>query len=291
MLKTLHALNSLLGTVLALVIVGLICFGGWFGFKTYFADRFALEATEDKLAAREAEIEGLSEDLQTRIAQIRQLDSKLGASQQENRRLARDLEEKIKELQRAEAAMKLLKVDHRLARIEVLSQQGAAATNDLATQFSFAEVDPEGNPMEEARVFSIRGDVVYVDAWVVKFSDQYIEEGDPLRSTSVCLFRRLFGETQQPAEGFSLDPVGAQPTAYRNGGKPSELEEKLWSRFWHYANNPEEAKAVGVRALHGEAPSIKLMPGKSYRVQLRASDGLSIVAEEKARGGAASETL
>ena len=291
MFKTLSALNSLLGTVLALTIVGLLCFGGWFGFKTYFADRFALEETEDKLAAREAELEGLSEDLQTKLQQIRQLNSELGVSHEENQRLARDLEEKIEELQRLAAAMKLLKVNHRLARIEVISQQGTTQTNDLVTQFSFAEVDRDGNPMEEARVFSIEGDVVYVDAWVVKFSDKYIEEGDPLRSTSICLFRRLFGETQRPTEGFLLDPVGVQPTAYRNGGKPSELEEKLWSRFWHYANNPEEAAAVGARALHGEAPSIKLMPGKSYRVQLRASDGLSIVAEESATGGAASETL
>lgn len=284
MFKILSALNSLLGTVLALVIVGLICFGGWFGFRTYFADKFALEETEDQLAAREAELE-------TKLQEVRRLNSQLGVSREKNQRLARDLEEKIEELQRLETAMKLLKVNHRLARIEVISQQGTVETNDLATQFSFVEVDQDGNPMEEARVFSIEGDVVYIDAWVIKFSDKYIEEGDPLRSTSVCLFRRLFGETQRPADGFSLDPVGAQPTAYRNGGKPSELEKKLWSRFWHYANNPEEAKAVGVRALHGEAPSIKLMPGKSYRVQLRASDGLSIIAEEKTTGGAASETL
>jgi len=34
-----------------------------------------------------------------------------------------------------------------------------------------------------------------------------------------------------------------------------------------------------VRAIHGEAPFMELRPCKSYRVELRASGGLSIVAE------------
>ncbi len=48
-----------------------------------------------------------------------------------------------------------------------------------------------------------------------------------MRSTSICLFRRLFGENQHPSEGFSLDPVGSQPVAYRSGGQPSEFEQRL----------------------------------------------------------------
>ncbi|NQT13274.1 MAG: hypothetical protein HQ582_11030, partial [Planctomycetes bacterium] len=40
---------------------------------------------------------------------------------------------------------------------------------------------------------------------------------------------------------------------------------------------PEKAKQAGVRAAHGEAVSMKLVPGKRYRVELRASAGVSIV--------------
>jgi hypothetical protein len=117
--------------------------------------------------------------------------------------------------------------------------------------------------------------VVYVDSWVAKFADDYVEMGDPLRSTSICLFRRLFGEAQNPSDGFVLDPVGSRPTAYRNGGKMSDLEREIWSKFWEYANDPALAEEVGIRAIHGEAPYTKLVPGKRYKVNLRSSDGLS----------------
>ena len=85
----------------------------------------------------------------------------------------------------------------------------------------------------------------------------------------------------QPKEGFVLDPVGAQPAAYRTGDDVSDFERQIWTRFWEYANNPAIAKEAGIRAAHGEAPSIKLHPNTSYTVRLRASDGLTIKAEPK----------
>ena len=39
------------------------------------------------------------------------------------------------------------------------------------------------------------------------------------------------------------------------------------------------AAEKGVRAIHGEAPFIEVRPGRSYKVELRASGGLSIRAE------------
>ncbi len=280
MLKTLQALNSFLGTILALAIVGLLSVGGWIGFRSYFADKYALMETEERLAQSDAEIEKLSQDLTDKTNQVQELGTQLTTSREEAKQLARDVQEKLKEIKRLETAMTLLKVDHRLARIDVLSQQGSKDADDFATQFSFVEVDKDGNPLEEARQFSIKGDVLYLDAWVVKFTDEYVEQGDLLRSTSICLFRRLFGEDQLPSDGFAIDPVGSQPVAYRTDTEPSEFEQKLWGRFWDFANDPQMARKEGVRAAHGTAPYIKLRPGKRYRVQLRASDGLSIVPED-----------
>jgi hypothetical protein len=97
---------------------------------------------------------------------------------------------------------------------------------------------------------------------------------------SICLFRRIFGEAQEPRNGFVLDAVGSTPAPYRAGGTMTDLERDLWSKFWDYANNPALAGKAGIRAAHGEAPSIKLMPGKRYRISLRASAGLEIVTEE-----------
>jgi len=260
--KALSALNSLIGTILALAMVTLLGVGAWFGYQTYYADKFALKQARQRVAEQQAQIIALNADL----------------------------EAKRREIQRLETAVRLLKVDHRIARITVLSQEGSAAGGDLTTSFSFVELNEAGRPLDEPRQFTVKGDLVYLDAWVVKFADEYIEQGDPLRATSVCLFRRIFGEAQRPVEGFVLDPVGSQPAAYRTGGKPSEFEAEIWSEFWEYANDVAKAQKAGVRAAHGEAPSIKLMPGKCYKVLLRASGGLTVVPEDASEVRAAEST-
>jgi hypothetical protein len=60
----------------------------------------------------------------------------------------------------------------------------------------------------------------------------------------------------------------------------SPVERDIWANFWSYANDARKAERAGVRTAHGEAPSIRLVPGKRYRIELRASAGLSIVAED-----------
>ena len=193
--------------------------------------------------------------------------------------LEEDVAAKAAQIEQLETAVALLKVDHRVAQISVLSQQGSAETGDLTTTFRFVELSEAGEPIEPPRAFTIEGDVVYIDAWVIKFDDEHIELADPLRATSVCLFRRVFGEKQQPSEGFALDAVGSRPAPYRSGRPMSDLERDIWGQFWEYANDPVRAQKAGVRAAHGEAPSIKLVPNLRYRVLLRASGGLTIVAE------------
>ena len=123
--------------------------------------------------------------------------------------------------------------------------------------------------------------MVYVDAWIVKFDDRLVETGDADHPASVCLFRRVFGESQQPKEGFVLDPVGSSPMAYRAGREMTDFEREIWARFWDYANDSSLASQHGIRAAHGEAPFMKLTPGKQYRVTLRSSGGLTIIPEDK----------
>jgi hypothetical protein len=194
-------------------------------------------------------------------------------------RIAKELDTAQQENERLSTALRLLKVDHRLAQIDVLSQEGSAQAGDLATHFTFVELDGQGQPLGRPRQFRVAGDVVYVESWVVKFGDEYVEMGDPLRSTSLCLFRRVFGEAQRPMDGFDLDSDGSLPAAYRNGKEPSELEQEIWKRFWELANDPDEAQKLGVRVVHGEAPFQKMVPGKRYKLLLRASGGLSIAPE------------
>ena len=257
MFKAISAFNSFLRTLLSLTLVGMLGFGGWMGYRTYYSKEVAEVALKEKLA-----------ELQEKQAEISALKD--------------DLEAKEQRIQRLSMAIQLLKVDHRLAQIAVLKQWKSAETGRLVTRFSFVEVDEEGRPLENARIHEIEGDVLYIDSWVAKFEDEYIEqhEQDPLRTTSICLFRRFFGEHLSPENGFPIDPVGSRPKAYSRGSEMSELEREIWSNFWEYANNLEKARAAGIRAAHGEAPSIQLREGKLYKITLRASDGLSFVPED-----------
>jgi len=111
---------------------------------------------------------------------------------------------------------------------------------------------------------------------VVKFDDKYIEQADIHRSTSLVLFRRIFGNQQKPDDGFALDAEGSNPRAYSSGGKTSDLERKVFGDFWKVANDKQKQMELGIRAAHGEAPNIKVEKGKSYRIMLRASGGVSL---------------
>ena len=57
----------------------------------------------------------------------------------------------------------------------------------------------------------------------------------------------------------------------------SEFEQTIWTNFWKYANDPQLAKAAGIRAMHGEAPSMRLEKGKLYSIELRASGGTAFI--------------
>jgi hypothetical protein len=197
-------------------------------------------------------------------------------------RLNEDLAVKQKEIERLETANRLLKVDHRVARIDVLDQQGSAAAKTLVTTFTFVELDEKGEPLEQPRVFNVKGDRVYVDSLVAKFTDECIEVADEFRSTSLCSFQRIFGENQKPSDGFILDPVDQVPSRYKYAvdEKAREFIQDIFKRFWEYSNNPEAAAKRGIRSAHGEAPSQVLVPGKRYKVLLRSSGGLSFVPEE-----------
>ncbi|HZM00881.1 MAG TPA: hypothetical protein VFD43_11580 [Planctomycetota bacterium] len=250
-------INYFFRTVVYGAVVGLIGFGAW-------EIRGLVLRHEQELAERELRIAGLQADVAQRDRRIAEQQARI-----------EELEARVREL---ELALKLLKVDHRLARLTVKSQRPAPAVKGgVETVVAFQELDAQGEALGPEQVFTLVGKVAYVDALVIKFDDSYVEHGDALRGSSICFFRRLFGEYQQPSEGFPLDSAGTRPRSYGAGDDaPAPLEGELWRRFWDYANDPAAAAGAGVRALHGEAPYMELRPGMSYRVELRASGGLTV---------------
>ena len=242
MSNTITGLANIIRGLAALAIVGLVASGGWVAYRAF-----------DERAR-------LDRDLEERTAEVAKLTTQ---------------NDKLK------LALRLLKVDHRVAEITVLDQH--QENQRPVTRVQFAEMTTGGDPIGDKKIFTVDGDTIYVDAWVIKYSDDLVESGDPLRSTSVCFFRRIFGEYQEPREGFALDAAGSRPAVYSQGNEMSPLEHDLWANFWEYANDPAKAKRAGMRAAHGEAPSIRLQMGKRYKVELRASGGLSIIPDDVPR--------
>lgn len=284
MIETVATINSTIRTALALLLVGSIGAGGWYVYSLSQGQDSQLEEIQADLADAQRKLHEQEEQLEIKNGQLAEKDQVIAEKD-------KTIAEKDVAIDRLEIAMRLLKVDHRLARMTVISQETDEESGELFSTIRFVELNDQGDEIDQPRVFKIKGDIVYVDYWVVKFEDEYVEQADLLRSTSLCLFRRIFSEKQQPDKGFVLDQVGSRPTAYARGGKLTDFEKTIWDQFWNIANDPSKAKELGIRAAHGEAVSTRLQPGKQYRLDLRASGGLSIKpAEDVAPGGVAPST-
>lgn len=244
--------NATVRTVLLAGICGLIGYGAYFGYSRYTHHE---------------------RELATATAQVAQLNS--------------ELKEKTEQLERLETSVRLLKTDQRLARLDVLSIDRDAEDKVVKSRLQFVELSPAGDQISPPKSFELPGDIIYIDNWIVKFDDRYIEQADIQRGTSLCLFRRIFSEDQKPTEGYSLDAVGMRPQAYGRGGQMSAFERSLWTDFWQFANDRAKAASMGIRAANGEAVSIQVREGKSYAIELRASGGLSIQPIDAPAGAAA----
>ena len=267
--ESLSTINSLIRTGLAVVIVGLVGAGGWYGYRVYNEGDLALKEKDEQLVSVRNELKAARDQVGEQAERLKEQDATIVT-------LHEDLRLKEERIQKLDTSLRLLKVNHRVGWLTVLEQDVDPTTNELFTVGQFVEVNDKGEAISEPKQFRINGDIVYIDNWVVKFDDEFIERAEIDRATSLVLFRRIFGEHQTPNDGLAIDPVGSRPQAYGTNGIMSEFERKIWEEFWTIANDEAKAKQLGIRAAHGEAPSMKLQKGKSYKVLLRASDGLSI---------------
>jgi len=129
------------------------------------------------------------------------------------------------------------------------------------------------------RSMTLPGSEFYIDALVVKFERKFVDVGDGLRGKSLLVFRRAFGDLQNPSDGVPLyrqEGVALIPEAVQVDAEPSPFEQDIWARFWDYAGDPKRAEALGIRVAQGEAPHMKAVAGQVYKLTLRSSGGLDI---------------
>jgi hypothetical protein len=186
----------------------------------------------------------------------------------------RELQDRIvkleQEKQRLETYLKILEHTERRARIEVL-RQVSDPEGKLQTTIRFTETDATGKPIIVSRDMTLPGQEVYFDTLVIKFDDHFVEQDDPLKGHALMLFRRIFSSTMRPEDGFPIDREGQAPEIYEERQAPDRFEKDLWRRFWELANDEQLAKEHGVRAIHGDAPYMRLESGRIYEVLLRST--------------------
>ncbi|NOY43764.1 MAG: hypothetical protein GXP26_18250 [Planctomycetes bacterium] len=255
--ESVRTFNSTLRTLIFSVLVGGAGVAGWQGYSLY-------NEPQQQLAAKQDELDSLRVDL--------------AAREQELLGLGEELDAKNQQLDRARTSLRLLKLSHRIARFRVLDQVENEETGRKLTTIEFYEVNNEGAPIDDRRKkFEIEGEHIYVECLVAKFDDKYIERADLDRSTAICLFQRIFGEYQQPQEGYQLDEMGSSPTSYARGGQISEFEQKIWDDFWNIASDRKKAAELGIRAAHAIAPSTRVKKGVTYELELRSTGEFSLV--------------
>ena len=131
------------------------------------------------------------------------------------------------------------------------------------------------NPLERVGQYDIEveGDVVHFDALVVKFDNRLVQSGD---ERALFLWRRVYGEHQAPADGFSIEEPGVPAARYREVFAPLKLEEELmfWDAIWSLATDPTRLQEYGVRATYGSVVYTRLRPGLIYAFKITATGQL-----------------
>jgi hypothetical protein len=167
-----------------------------------------------------------------------------------------------------------LEAERRVADVIVTGQKTENGTQK--TTLLFVEYARDGSTLP-ARRFTIDGNVAHLDAVVVKFDRDFVQDNDPLRGHSLALFTRLYGENQPPDKGFRIDPPGEIPDVYRNPDPyVTEFERELWGNFWKLADDEAFRKSRGVRVAQGEGVWVPFHPDKLYTVTLDSDGGLNI---------------
>ena len=260
-MENVKTLNSVVRTIMLAGVTGCVGFAGWLGYHNY-----VVPASEGKKA----------------IVELADLQEKYSVTAADNQRLANvneqlgvENDELVETNDRLDTAMKLLKIDRRVANLTVL-KKGTDDDGNPFLKVSFTEMDPEGNPVGAAKEFTLPGKMFFIDCWVAKFEDEYVEQADELRSATMFAFKSIFGDAQNPKDAFPLDSDSQSVPGIYQDSRKSKFESQIWSDFWNVCNDLEKQQELGIRAIHGQANYLPSEEGRTYEVTIRSSGAVSL---------------
>lgn len=172
-----------------------------------------------------------------------------------------------------------LKADSRIAQVLVSHVAYDLDSGKDTTTIKFLEFDSLGNPLEP-KYFTFTGNIIQFQSLVVRFADNLIAMGDPLRGKSVYLFWKAFVLDGANTKEYVITPIDEIPEGYKIEGLPSLFEQGIWKNFWAYALDSKKATSRGIKNAQIEAPGTKFVPGVVYTLRIEHDGGIRIDASE-----------
>jgi len=146
----------------------------------------------------------------------------------------------------------------------VLESQTHNPSGHPVNTLRFVQTAPE-NPKRivSEQLFTIESDVVYFDALVVKFNNEFVKDG---KERALYLWRRIYGENTPPSKGQSIEMPGDSPVRYESITRSLRFNHKeiFWNAVWGLANDPGKLDDYGLSAVFGNAIYIQPLPDKVY---------------------------
>lgn len=191
----------------------------------------------------------------------------------------RRLAARVDELEQQKAHLieyaRRLAASRRVAQVTILDQH-LEPPNHAVTTLRWQEIGPDG-VLGEPLTRKVLGRIVYFEALVMKFTATHVGEGDPARGASLALFRRVFGDAQAPESGPEIGRTARPPHTGISAGDPNRaLQDRMWSMFWQFVDDPRVAEQYGVRVAQIEAPALPAVAGETWEVSVDALGGVNL---------------
>jgi len=164
--------------------------------------------------------------------------------------------------------------ERQIGYAKVIDQQ--VENGRLVTRLKFVETHP-GDPARRVleKEYTIEGDVVHFDALIVRFDPELVGSG---QARALYLWRRVYGETTPPEQGFPIEIPGAEPRRYAQLGQTLSLadRQRFWEEIWDLANAPQRLAHKGITAVHGNVVYQRLRPELLYVFKITATGDVSV---------------
>lgn len=176
---------------------------------------------------------------------------------------AQSLKELFNNNKELRLAIERLSTEDQIGYAKVVSQE-YDEEGQLWTELKFIETSRDNKEeIIHQKQYKIAGDIIHFDMLIVRFPKKMVADG---LERSLYLWRRIYGEDQQPSQAFDISQEGEFPARYKDLFSKLKLAEQktLWDGIWSLSNDPQALSEHGIQAIYGNVVYKQLKPGLIY---------------------------